>query len=48
MTMSYSNPASDGAFTLLSGTVVSVGGGEKGYQFGGRNGTRGAVTLWTI
>jgi hypothetical protein len=23
-----------------------VGGGEKGYQFGGRDGARGGVTLW--
>jgi len=25
-----------------------VGGGEKGYQFGGRKGTTCAVTLWPI
>src|ERR1700686_775871 len=25
---------------------VSVGGGEKGYQFGGREGARCGVTLW--
>ena len=25
-----------------------VGGGEKGYQFGGRKGASGAVTLWAV
>ena len=27
---------------------IGVGGGEKGYQFGGRKGTTCAVTLWLI
>jgi hypothetical protein len=26
--------------------VTDVGGGEKGYQFGGREGARCGVTLW--
>src|SRR5580700_7972832 len=31
--------------TLRSSPPLVVGGGEKGYQFGGRKGTSGGVTL---
>jgi hypothetical protein len=27
---------------------LPVGGGEKGYQFGGRDGASGGVTLWPV